>query len=238
MIDLHAHILPGLDDGAQTLEESVAMAELAVADGITAMVAAPHVYPGMYDATPEQIRAALDELQQLVEAAQLPLRLLPGAEVMVDERLPQRWRQREVMSLADRGEYLLVEFPATAVPMCAEQVLFELQTLGVRPIIAHPEKNGEVQHEPQLVASLARRGSLVQLDADSVGGDAPRRTRRCADRLLSEGVVNVIATDAHSLEDRPPVLSRALEHARRLVGEEAEALVCQTPARILGLEED
>lgn len=238
MIDLHSHILPGLDDGAQTVEESVAMAQQAVADGITVMVAAPHQYPGVYDATPEQIRAGVADLQPVLYEHRLPLRLLPGAEVMLDERLPARWRAGEAMGLADRGEYILVEFPVTAVPLCAEQVLFELQAIGVKPILAHPEKNGEIQQRPETVAALVERGTLVQLDADSLSRQAVRRVRKCADHLLARGLVHLIATDAHSLDSRPPVLSGALQHARRIVGDEAEAMVCQRPERILGLEED
>lgn len=236
MIDLHSHILPGFDDGARNLDDSLAMAQTAVADGITVMVACPHLYPGLYDPTPEQIRAALADLQNVLDERSVPLQLLPGSEVLVDERLPRRWRAGQVMSLGDRGAHVLVEFPVVAVPLCAEQVLFELQTMGLKPILGHPEKNGEIQRRPEVVATLVERGCLVQLDADSLGREVIRRVRQCAHRLLAEGLVHIIATDAHSPSDRAPVLSRALRHARRIVGDQAEAMVRDTPASILGLE--
>jgi protein-tyrosine phosphatase len=210
------------------------MARVAVADGIGVMAATAHCWPGIYDNTADGIRQAVADLQGRLDAEGIALRLVPGAEIMLDERVPARLHTGELLTLGDRGTHALVELPPGGIPLCSEQVIFELQLAGITPVLAHPEKNTEVQGRLDFVATLAERGCLVQVDADSL-----RRPSRRADGavrwLLEHDCVNVIASDAHSVTARPARLSDAVARAGRILGEDATALATTIPSHILGL---
>ncbi len=235
LVDLHSHILPGLDDGAASLEAALAMARVAAADGIEVMVATPHIWPGIYDNAPDGIRQAVADLQGQLEGAGVPLRLVPGAEVMLDERLPERLGAGELLTLADRGEHLLIELPPSALPLCTEQVIFEVEVAGLTPILAHVEKHPEVQERLELVQTLVERGCLVQVDADSLRSPPDRRVGSTVRWLLEHDCAHIIASDAHSLNTRSPRLSDAVDRAGRILGESAQPMATSVPAHILGL---
>ncbi|MDD4767680.1 MAG: phosphotransferase [Desulfotomaculaceae bacterium] len=230
MIDIHTHILPALDDGAGSLEESLAMGRLAAADGIRMMVATPHVITGLYPHSRETILAAVAQLRQAFADNGIPLTILPGAEYRLEPDLPQRLSRGELLTINDGGRYLLVELPADFVPAPTGQVFYELQLQGVTPIIAHPERNTAMARKPALLHELAGRGALVQITGGSLTGRLGPAAAATARTLLQQGCAHFIASDAHSSTKRAPVLSDAVKEAARLTGlDEAQTLTTENP---------
>lgn len=220
MIDLHNHLLPGIDDGAPDLNTALALARVAVGDGITHMVCTPHIHPGRYDNTIATIDAALDSLRQVLQQHHIALHVSAAAEVRFDieimravqhQRLPYlgQWQGKQV---------LLLEFPHGQLPFGAEKLTQWLIAHDVVPMIAHPERNRALLQHPGRLKPLLQQGCLLQLTAGAVAGRFGPACQSLAHRLLEADVVTVLASDAHNLSHRPPLLSEGLEHAAAIVG--------------------
>jgi protein-tyrosine phosphatase len=209
VIDLHTHILPGLDDGVATVEEACELARLAAAEGVTAIVATPHVRED-YPTTPAQMESAVRRLRQELQDAGIEVDVLPGGEIAL-ERLPLLGQEDLVrFSLAQSGRYVLLEFPYVGWPLALETSLWKLQAAGLVPIIAHPERNREVQERADRLAPLVAAGALVQITAASVDGRLGRSAQRTAHALLKDGTAHVIASDAHGAAIREAGLADAV----------------------------
>ncbi len=230
MIDIHCHILPGIDDGPSDMAESLEMSRVAALDGITRVVATPHVKD---DACPPAlVRERVGELNARIAEEDIPLRILPGADT--DASLdPSLLRGHTINGTG----YLLVEFPHVFLPRSAGEVLFRLMVEGIRPIITHPERNCTIMRDPSALLRLVETGALVQITAGSLTGGFGSEARECAFFLLERGVVSFIATDAHSSRGRRPVLSGALKAAGKVLGKErALRLVFSNPEAVLAGE--
>jgi protein-tyrosine phosphatase len=230
VIDLHAHVLAGVDDGPATLDDALDVLRAMAADGVTAVAATPHVRDD-FPTTPERMRAALAEVREAVAAAEIPVEVLPGGEVSVDRaRAWMRGGGLEAFGLGGNPHYLLVEFPYHGWPLDLKDVLSGLAVTGMRPVLAHPERNPQVQARPQALASLVQAGALVQVTASSVTGAGGERARRTAAWLVEQGLVHLVASDAHELS-----LGRAsLSSARASLGPElAGWLTHDLPAAIV-----
>jgi protein-tyrosine phosphatase len=193
VIDLHSHVLPGLDDGAADLDEAVAICRAAAEDGIEVLAATPHVRDD-YPTTPEQMESALAAVRA---AAGGVVRLVPGGEL----DLAQLDRPREELArfaLAGNPGYLLVETPYGGWPLDLAEKLFRLLAEGVTPVLGHPERNAEVHQRPELLEPIVAGGTLVQLTAASIDGRMGRRARACAATLLDRNLAHLIASDAHA----------------------------------------
>lgn len=234
MIDIHCHILPGLDDGPATIEKSLEMCRIAAADGISAIVATPHMLNGMYAVSAEQVLAGAATLNDALDAEGLALRILPGADVHVDKDLPRYLSEKKVLTLADKGKHLMVELPQDVLPAEIADLLFQIQLKGVTPIVSHPERNVEVQRKPEILCGLVERGALLQVTAGSLTGAFGSRAEECGLGLLRRGMAHLVATDAHNAGRRPPRLSEARAVVERELGpEEARAVFEERPARLL-----
>jgi len=273
MIDLHSHILPNLDDGPRTMEDSIQMCRISYHDGIRTIVATPHILPGIYKNDRSTILTKLHELNDaLVQSAichpqsaksldsaistlrsrataedgripclsgrqvqsAIPLRVLPGADVHFSSDILQRYEKGEIVTVNDRGRYLMVEFAFQGIPYQAEEVLFQLLTKGIIPIISHPERNMEIGQRPQRYYEMIRMGCLGQVTAMSLTGEFGPGVRRIAQKLLTNRLIHIIASDAHSPDGRPPVLSAAMKAAEKIVGkEEARKMVTDYPQAVL-----
>jgi protein-tyrosine phosphatase len=260
MIDLHAHILSGLDDGAKTIEESIRMCWRSYDDGIRTIVATPHILPGIYPNGRSIILAKVRELNNAISQLgvgsspacrtgrefgvqndnALPhprfdaLRILPGADVHFSLDMLQLCENGEIVTVNDKGQYLMVEFDFQGIPYHAEDVLFRLMTMGIIPIITHPERNFEIGQRPQRYGEMIRRGCLGQVTAMSLTGGFGARVKRIAEKLLKNRLVHIIASDTHSVTERPPILSLAVREAGKMVGkEEAQKMVTEYPQAIL-----
>lgn len=233
MIDLHCHILPGIDDGAVDLAMALEMARMAAGDGIRTIACTPHIYPGLYDNQAAGIRRAIASLQAELDAAGIGLRLVEGADVHLDPGLVQGLREGRVPTLAG-SRYLLLEPPHHVAPPRFEESVFALMAAGVVPVITHPERLSWIEHDFALFQRLVSRGVLMQVTAGALTGRFGKRPRYWSERFVGEGMTHLLATDAHHPRRRPPLLAEAREAAARLVGaQEATHLVETRPRGIV-----
>ena len=268
MIDLHAHILPQLDDGAESLEESIEMCRISHKDGVRTIVATPHILPGVYKNNRSTILAKVQELNEAIKNAELGVRtactkrfgegrefesdftlnerprthqliptysmtafrILPGADVHFSSDMPELCENGGIVTVNDKGQYLMVEFDFQGIPYHAEDVLFRLMTKGIIPIITHPERNFEIGQRPQRYGEMIRMGCLGQVTAMSLTGGFGSGVKQTAEKLLKSRLVHIIASDTHSINRRPPILSAAVREAEKIVGkEEAQRMVTEYP---------
>lgn len=234
MIDLHHHCLPGVDDGPGTLEAAVEQCRAAAADGIRTVVATAHRHHPVYDVSAEAARAAHASLAEALAAAALPLQLLLGHEVHDSEAVAAGLSSGECLRTGGNRRWFLLELPDAHVPMHLEKRVFEWHLAGHYPVLAHPERNRELAGDTGRLRRLRSQGVPVQVTAMSVTGEFGERARRAAEAWVREGLVDLLATDAHDTRRRPPILSAAVDRAARLAGRAAaERMVTENPARIL-----
>ncbi len=233
MIDLHSHILPGLDDGSQELPNSLEMAQRYVTQGVECVACTPHILPGLYNNSGQQIRLAVEQLQQQLEAEGIALRLVPGADNHITPDFVSRLRSGHLLTLGGT-RYVLVEPPHHVAPARLEDLFFNILLADYVPILTHPERLTWIEEKYDLIKRLAGRGVWMQITSGSLLGKFGRRPCYWAERMLSEGLVHIMATDSHDNVRRRPDLLKGRMAAEQLVGaEEAEALVVTRPRAIL-----
>lgn len=236
MIDLHCHILPGIDDGAPDLDTSLAMARLAVREGVSTIACTPHIYPGLYENTVEGIRAAMEKLRLALAAEDIPLALVMGADIQITPDLGRKLRTGKVPTL-NGSRYFLFEPPHHVCPPGFSELAFRLSAMGYVPLITHPERLTWIGDHYEVFVDLALKGVWMQITSGSLTGRFGRSARYWGERMLDEGLVYLLATDAHGLERRPPLLSEGAIAAEKWVGaEEARRLVKGRPQAILADE--
>jgi protein-tyrosine phosphatase len=210
VIDLHSHVLPGVDDGARTIEDSRELASKAASEGITAIAATPHVRHD-YPTTPDQMEAAVAALRNDLSEQGIRVDILHGGEIDLEAMRALSQDDLRRFTIAQNGRYLLVEFPYRGWPLDLEQSLFDLALSGIAVILAHPERNAEVQADPGRLRSFIERGGLVQITAASLDGRIGRRSRQAAQELIEAGLAHVLASDAHLPEIREVGLATATQ---------------------------
>ena len=236
MIDLHSHILPGIDDGAANIEVSVDMAKASVANGVTVLACTPHILPGVWNNTGPQIRRGVAKLQQTLDERGIDLRLVTGADVHIAPDLVGAIRSGRVLTLHDT-RYILLELPHHVAPPHADECFFALLTAGYIPIFTHPERLSWIQQHYDLMRRLVGSGVWMQITAGSLTGSFGKRAQYWAEKMLGDGFVHILASDTHNVGPRPPVLAEGWEIARKIVGdEEALHLVVTRPYGILNNE--
>jgi len=230
MIDLHAHILPGLDHGARDWDEALEMCRIAVDDGITVMAATPHVSEA-YPNTMETIVAAVDDLRRRLADAGIPLEIIVGGDYHIRPDLASE----NVLTLNRNGRYFLLEFPYEVVPPNVDAFVEVLvKKRGLIPVITHPERIPTLHRHEIRLEVMVQKGALVQITGDSLTGAFGPACRRSAEWMLRKGLVHVIASDAHWTDERPPRLSASRTVAARIVGEgAARRLVEDNPRAII-----
>jgi protein-tyrosine phosphatase len=225
MIDLHSHILPGMDDGPKSLEMSLAMARIAVDDGITLMACTPHIYPGLYLNDSAGITAARDALQSCLDDHQIALRLTTGADVHLVPGLLDGLREGTVPRLHN-SRYFLLEPPHHVAPPRFAESVFQFVAAGYVPVITHPERLSWIEDNFQVFVDLTRQGAWMQVTAGALTGVFGARAKYWGERFVGDGLTHILATDAHSSNRRIPVMSEGKAIAERMLGrEEAQLLV-------------
>jgi len=233
VIDLHCHILPGIDDGAADMAVSVAMARAEVNQGVSVVACTPHILPGLYHNSGPAIRQAIAQLQGVLQQEGIPLRLVTGADVHVTPDFVGGLRSGRLLSIAD-SRYVLVEPPHHTAPPQLEDFFFNLVVAGYVPILTHPERLSWVPSHYEMIKRLVQGGVWMQLTAASFAGAFGRNALYWAERMLDDGCVHVLASDAHDAERRPPDLAAGREMVAKRVGaEEAQCLVLTRPMGIL-----
>lgn len=235
MVDLHSHVLPGIDDGAPDLNVALELARAAIANGITHIVCTPHIHPGRYDNSPEIINSAHRKLLHAIADEQLALEIAAAAEVRFGIELIDAAQQGTLPFLGQWHEkpVLLLEFPPGEIPYGAERLTEWLVSRGIVPMIAHPERNKAVLRNPARLKPFLQQGCMLQVTAGSVAGRFGRPCQDLSNQLLTAEVVTVLATDTHNLDHRPPDLYEGMACAATVVGDVmARRLVEENPWEI------
>jgi len=215
------------------METAVAMARMAVADGITHTVCTPHMTPRIYENSIATIRASVEQFRVVLANREINLSLLVGADVHLTQDLKAKLDQGAIPTLG-RSRHFLLEPPHNVLPPRLHETVADLLAAGYVPIITHPERLSWIENHYKMICGLARIGALIQLTASSVIGAFGKRPKYWSDRLLEEGFVDIIATDAHNTKSRPPNLSRARDEIGARFGDEvANNMVLLTPGAVL-----
>jgi protein-tyrosine phosphatase len=234
MIDIHAHILPGTDDGPTGLDDALRMARIAVEDGIRLMIATPHCLNGRYLNWKPEILKACEQFNGALLSHTIPLTVLPGCEVHLCPELIHKLEEGHVMTLNDGGRYICLELPDQIMNRAVVALINRLQGMGITPIISHPERNPAIQHNGSWLSDFAAAGALIQITAASLTGAFGKTAFRCCRRILDADLVDFLASDAHSPKGRPPRMRDGYEKLTSLVGEEsAWRIVSEAPQAML-----
>ncbi|MFZ3100862.1 MAG: CpsB/CapC family capsule biosynthesis tyrosine phosphatase [Desulfitobacteriaceae bacterium] len=219
MIDIHSHILPGLDDGSKSVEDTLGIVRQLRKAGFETLLATPHVLEGTDFLHPEEILSATEQVRQAVTEAGIPVEILPGAENYIFPDLAKWVRAGKLLTLGNTGKYILVELPMLEIPYYTEQVFFELQVLGITPVLAHPERNRGLAEEPERILEWAKKGILFQLNLRSLSGHYGSQARQLAEIMLNSDLSHVIGSDAHRLSGSELTYVDGLQRVKEIVGE-------------------
>ncbi|GAB6137382.1 tyrosine-protein phosphatase [Halanaerobaculum tunisiense] len=221
MIDLHAHILPNVDDGAEDIQESLAIAKEAESQGIEQIVATPHYVAGESRIKSEDIRGKVAEVQKLLKKEEIDVEILPGAELYLTPELPREVHKGQALSIND-SRYLLVELPMTKLPDYVTDTLYDLQMLGYTPVVAHPERYPSLQKNPNRLFDWVEAGMLAQLNAGSLLGKFGSRVQETAEILVQHNLVQVVGSDLHATDRRRECLAEGTQRLKELGAKPAE----------------
>ncbi|MEO0530298.1 MAG: CpsB/CapC family capsule biosynthesis tyrosine phosphatase [Planctomycetota bacterium] len=226
-VDIHCHLLPGIDDGAADLEASLAMARMSVEQGVETIVVTPHQLGAFAHNTGDDIRRRTIELQAELDRRGILLRVLPGADVRIEDHMLDGLRSGEVVSLGDHRKHVLLELPHELYfPL--EPVLDALERIGMVGVLSHPERNAGLLTRQELIEPLVERGCLMQVTAGSLVGGFGPDSQAMAERMAQRGLVHFLSTDGHGPKRRRPRLGDAFQAAEKLVGEDAAYQWCRT----------
>jgi len=235
MIDLHCHILPGIDDGPDTLEGSLELCRLAVADGVTHAIATPHIHPGRWENSRQSIERDFQLLQSALTKNNIPLQLGFAGEVRITDQIMQQVGDNQIPFYGEMEGYniMLLEFPHGHITPGSEKLVEWLLQRGIRPLIAHPERNKQVMKDVSRLYPFLELGCWLQLTGGAVIGEFGKNAKALADKLLQGDFVTVIASDGHNTRSRPPRLKQAFNTVARVYGEDrAQRLMLHAPAAI------
>ncbi len=233
MIDTHLHILPGVDDGPDTVEESLALARVLVQEGVHSAIATPHYNDEFPRRSAAEIRSRVHDLQYALDLERIPLRLYAGHEALIKPGLVEDIQAGRLATL-NGSRYLLLElWPRTWIPE-TERVIFELRAAGIIPVLAHVERYRAIQDKPDRLAALVQQGALAQLTASSLTNLWGKMVRRSAETLLKRGLVHCIASDSHGMKKRKPDVAAGLQSAGKFRDKEYIRRMIETqPGAIL-----
>lgn len=237
-VDIHCHCLPGIDDGPATMSESLALCRALVAEGDTAIVATPHQlgrYSGCNEAI--QIRKAVSALNEELKNNDIALKVLPGADVRVDERICQLLEADEILTLADNGKFILLELPHEIL-IDIEPLLVDLASMGIQAIISHPERHSGLARNPEILSKWLECSAHLQVTAASLLGAFGQAAQKFGWQLLSSGQALIVATDSHDLDGRRPCMKAAFDRINLELSETVARLVCiENPRRVIAGQE-
>ena len=219
MIDVHTHILPGIDDGAPTMAVSVSMARMAADEGISAMVATPHAFDGVYNSQKEDVINTCELLNTVLKREKIPVEILPGQEVRLTPELLENIDAERVLTL-NHSQYILIELPLHVMPRYLPEMIRSVRSRDLVPIIAHPERNPALMSNVALLEEIHFCGALFQVTAGSLIGMFGRGVKKYAFNLARMGFVHFLGSDAHSATHRTPSMAKSVAMMRKITGED------------------
>ena len=218
LVDIHCHILPGIDDGSKNWDTSIKLAKAAVKDGVTHAICTPHTLNGRYTNHKDDIIWLTDLYQQKLDEAKIPLTVFPGQEVRLSGDLIDALDQDDILFCDEDGTYMLLEFPSDDVPTYAQDTIFKVMQRGITPIIVHPERNKKILEEPTVLQELIEQGCLVQITASSYMGTFGKKIEEMSRKFIEAGQCACFASDAHDLPKRQYQYSEALKKLSKEFG--------------------
>ena len=238
MIDIHTHILPGVDDGAETIEDSIQMIKQAIDCGVKVICATPHILDEIAPTFPEKINRTFQFLYSQVKEKKLNIKLTLGSEIYVRQDMDSL-RRFNFFSLNQTGKYILMELPLGQLPSGVDQLIFNLELESITPIIAHPERSMIEKNQLKDIENLIRLGALMQINAGSLLNHFGKSPRKMAELLLKQNLVHIVASDAHNPSSRSvAVMAEAFRKVSRMVGNrKAEELFKLNPLKVLQAKE-
>ncbi|MEB6212083.1 tyrosine protein phosphatase [Enterococcus casseliflavus] len=237
MIDLHCHILPGIDDGAGNIEESIAMAEKAVSQGITHILCTPHHKNGKYQNPKLAVISHVYSLQAEINKRNLPLTLYEGQEVRLTGEIIEDIKNNEILFTDLDDTYILIEFPTMEVPNYTEQLFFELLKMNKKPVIVHPERNAHFRKDPNNLIPFLEMGCLAQLTAPSYVGFFGKSIQKTAKQMVEHNLVQMVASDAHGTKKRTFFMKETFEQIAKEYGSDKVAKMQQVSKDLLNGDE-
>lgn len=215
MIDLHSHVLPGIDDGAKDIKTTLEMLEIAVEDGIKKIIATPHYYKGYYENNYEDICKLTNQVNCITKEKALDITVIPGQEIFLDKHTLEMYRQGTIKGIGGT-KYMLIELPMENMPKDALDIIYELKIEGIKPIVAHPERYNYIIESPSKINDFIREGCLFQINSGSIKGIFGKKIKKTSEILIQNGICDFIASDAHTTGSRSPRVKDALEQLRSL----------------------
>ena len=231
MIDLHNHILPRIDDGSRSIEETIEMGKIAESEGITKIIITTHHRKPMYIIDKQDVIDKVKSTNELFKKENINIEIFPGMEIFVDKDIPIKLKNNDLLSL-NNSSYLLIEFPMREEIDYIDDVLHEIKVQGYKPIIAHPERYLKVIENPNYVKHLIEEGCYIQINASSLTGFFGKKSKETAEILLKHKMVHLISTDAHSAKSRAPYIKQAIEIMKEISGEEYAKYVIDNAHKI------
>lgn len=231
-VDIHCHLLPGIDDGAKDQAAALAMARMAVDQGTATVIATPHQLGNFRHNRGDAIRRQVADLQELLNANAIPLVVLPGADVRIEDDMVRLLAKGDVLTLGDHGKHVLLELPHELYfPL--EPVLDALTKRGMVGVLSHPERNRGILRQPELIEPLVDAGCLMQATTGSLTGSFGPESQSLAEKMVGRGLVHFLATDAHGPKSRRPLFREAYQRACELAGERAATTMCRENPRLV-----
>lgn len=235
MIDLHCHVLPGIDDGSRLLDETLEMARTAFKNNIDTIVATPHTLNGFFINNWENVVSLTSTVQKALDAEDIAITLYPAMEAQMCPELLEALDKGQAATINDNSRYILMEFPPFSIPPGSSDFIFKLKLQGITPIIAHPERHLILQNDLNQLYDFVNQGALCQLTALSITGHLGAYVQKSAEQMIRTGLAHVIATDAHTSDQRILALPAAVDKAAEILQDysRAEKMVTETPAAII-----
>jgi len=236
IIDMHSHILAGVDDGPKTMEESIELLEQAVKEGITDIIATSHAFHPQFHTPFEKINKQVNALNLECTTRGIPIKIFKGQEIRVSDQTLNNLMNGEALSLAN-SKYVLIELPSQGIPTFTTQLIQQLLNQNKIPIIAHPERNRSIVEKPSRLAKLVQHGALAQVTAGSLAGHFGKTIQRTAVQLVDAHLVHVYGSDVHNLSTRPFLFNNGLSYLEKLKKHEYVDILLENNARLLTNEE-
>lgn len=237
LVDLHCHILPGVDDGAKDLPMALGMARDAVAQGISHILLTPHHMDGEYTNHKVDVLRKTTAFQEALDAAKIPLTVFPGQEVHLTGELLTALDDDDILFMDEGGKYLLLELPHSGIPEYTEDMIFELQARGITPVIAHPERNHGFQKEPDQLYDFVEMGCLTQLTSSSYLGVFGDNVEKLTAKIIRSGMGFAFSSDAHNFKGRRFLMGDAFNKLEQQAGKDVAIRFNDDARAILNGEE-
>lgn len=232
MLDMHAHILPGVDDGPAILEESMELIELAIAEGISDIIATSHAYSPHYDVPKAKVLEQIALLTKEVSNRNLSIRIHAGQEIRIQDFVIEKLRTNEALTLAG-SKYVLLELPSSGIPAYTINIIQEILNLNKVPIIAHPERNRAIADKPARLARLINHGALAQVTAGSVAGHFGKNIQKLSMQLIDANLIHTYGSDVHNSSTRPFLFEKGLDYLEKRKYHDQVDILLENNARIL-----